>query len=110
MDWLTWRDLVPVLSLAVTGLLGYLTWKRLSSGDKALNIATNIQSTYTAQAELIKTLQVEREELQKDVRELRADNREMRERLRGCESTTDDLRGQVDDLKAQLKNQGTEDG
>jgi predicted transcriptional regulator len=54
-----WEGVAAIASVTVTLALGLLTYARGSKSDQALNIATNVQSTYVAQASLIDDLQAE---------------------------------------------------
>lgn len=56
MDWQTG---VSILSVSITSILGIVTLTRGTSADKALNIATNVQSTFNAQGSLIEDLRQE---------------------------------------------------
>lgn len=66
-----WTAFAAVASVCGTIGLGILSFVRGSKADRALNTATTVQSTFTAQKELVDNLQEETTRLQKDLHEHR---------------------------------------
>jgi chromosome segregation ATPase len=62
-----WQSVASIGAVFVTGVLGFLTYRRGKSSDTALNVATNVQSTYSATLALVDQLQEEVTRLQRDV-------------------------------------------
>jgi LPS O-antigen subunit length determinant protein (WzzB/FepE family) len=54
-----WQSIVALISPIAVVIIGVLTYRRGSKGDRALNLATNIQTTFNAQQGLIDNLQEE---------------------------------------------------
>jgi len=52
-----WEQFVALLSVLITGGIGLLTYLRGRRSDEALNVATNIKTTFEAQGQLIDALQ-----------------------------------------------------
>lgn len=74
-----WTAVAAVLSVVGTIGLGLLTLLRGTKSDKALNIATNVQNTFTAQQALV-------DQLQEEVDRHKADLKEYRTRANECEA------------------------
>lgn len=75
---MTWEQILSLLAIAITGTLGWLSYRRSRRSDEVLDVAANIKHTFDAQAEINQAL------------------REDVTRLRGlhqlCEEATNDLR------------------
>lgn len=54
-----WEQATALTSALITGAIGLLTYLRGRRSDEALNVATNIKTTFDAQAQLIDALQEE---------------------------------------------------
>lgn len=75
---MTWEQLLSLLAVAVTGILGWLTYRRSRRSDEVLDVAANIKTTFDAQAEINHGL--------------REDVKRLREAHQLCEEATNDLR------------------
>lgn len=66
-----WLAVLVPLSMVSTMILGWLTFRKGSKADSALNLATNIKSTLDAQATHIDDLQEENREIKAECRACR---------------------------------------
>lgn len=81
-----WTAVAAVGSVVGTFILGVLTLSRGSKSDKALNMATNVQSTYSAQKDLVDNLQEEVARHQVDLERYRALTQQCEAECRECKS------------------------
>ena len=56
---MTWEQVLALASVSVTGVLGWLTYRRGSRADDVLDVAANVKTTFEAQAEFNTALREE---------------------------------------------------
>lgn len=56
---MTWEQGLALASVAVTGLLGWVTYRRGARADDVINVAANVKTTFDAQVEITEALQRE---------------------------------------------------
>lgn len=80
-----WLAVAAVGSMLVSFLIGILTYRRGTKGDRALNISQNVASAFEAQKDVIN-------QLQEEVLSARGDSHQ-------CRSECDGLRKQVQEYR-----------
>lgn len=101
MDWTAFAAVASVLG---TIGLGVLTFLRGTKADQALNTATNVQSTFTAQKELVDNLQEEVARHREDLHQHRGLLFRCEEESRSCRSNLAGARMIISAQEAEIEN------
>lgn len=81
-----WAVVISGVSVTATAILGFLTLRRGNKADEALNVATNVQTTFDAQKSIVDNLQEEVERYRGDLNEHRSMLLKCEEDCRSCRS------------------------
>lgn len=101
MDWTAFAAVASVLG---TIGLGILTFVRGTKADQALNTATNVQSTFTAQKELVDNLQEEVIRQREDLNEHRSLLFRCEQECRACRSNLAGAHLVIASQEAEIEN------
>jgi len=98
----TWEQVLLALGAmggVGTVVLGYVVYKRGTKADKVLDVASNIQTTFSAQAEVNDTLREDNRSLREDLLSLRSELRDCETRHREALQRADEGDREVNRLK-----------